>query len=304
MKRLLALALLGGLAACAPFRPVTASSGDLADYRRTRLAATVPEHLVACAAYLEHHPDGAWAAEVRADWEAGELAYFERAKTSRERAVEYLSWLPHGPHADAALAVLRAFDGHVADDETAHLVAAAKKTTAALDRQANERKAIEDDVLAEIAAVARAPLGAAPSAASDLFAVVRGPRPTTWGDGLVRTDRDAWVLPTREGPVARELERTIAIELRDGVVAAVELRGGGLFVALAEIAATRPFADGERGAALAHVIDVVKGALSAGAGCTDEEVDGGFTRRCSGSIVYVRQGEAGALDRIGIRQTR
>ncbi len=309
MKRTLALVLalvLPTTLGCAALRPVTASSDDLADYRKTRLAATVPEHLVASAAYLERHPRGAWADEVRASWETEELAYFERSQSSRERALEYLSWLPHGPHADAALAVVRAFDGHVADDETAHLVAAAKKTTAALDAQANERKALEDELLAAIAAIVRAPLGGPFSAAPDLVRVVRGARASTWGDGLERVEHDAFVLPSRDGPIARELERTIVADEREGVLVGAELRGLHLFATLLELASTRPSSDADAPAALAHVVDVAKGALPpAAAGCSDDASDRGWVRRCPGVVVYVRPGEPGVADspdRVGIRR--
>lgn len=262
MKRtaLLALALL--VTGCAAMRPMTASSSDLADYRKVRLAATMPEHLVASQEYLARHPDGAWATDVRDAWEREEPEYFAYAQTSRARALEYLSYLPRGPHADAALATLRAFDGHIAEDETSRLVAAAKRTTAELDARSAERKQIQEELLAAIAAVVRAPLGAPLDPGSDLARVLRGKGSGTWGDGLVRKEHYVYVLPIKNGSVDRELEATIEVRLREGVLVFAELRGVGLLSRVAELASTQPSGPAERAAALAYVEDVVRGATS------------------------------------------
>ena len=290
MKRALLGAVVLVVTGCAELRPMTATSTDLADYRKVRLAATVPEHLVASQEYLAHHPDGAWAVDVRASYEREEAEYFAHAQTSRARAVEYLSYLPRGPHADAALATLRAFDGHIADDETSRLVAAAKRTTAELDARSAERKQIQEDLLAAIAAIVRAPLGVPLDRAPDLARALRGKGSGTWGDGLVRKEHYVYVLPIKNGSVDRDLEVTMEVRLREGVLVSAELRGVGLLSRLSELASTQPSGAAERAAALAYVEDVVRGATS---GQTDPRTK-----------VSVHQGDEGEVDWVRIEKTR
>src|SRR5665811_1665999 len=92
--------------------------GDLRDYREFRTAAHEGRRLAKAQRYLARHPEGAWAAEVRALFDAEEEAWFEAAKASRTRAREYVIDLPDGPHADGARALLVLFDEHQGDVET------------------------------------------------------------------------------------------------------------------------------------------------------------------------------------------
>ena len=89
-------------AGCATFRPMTAGSGDLADYRAFRVAAAPGTRLARAKKYLEQHPSGAFTAEVRAAFDEEEPRYFERAQASQEGARRYLADLPDGPHAVAS----------------------------------------------------------------------------------------------------------------------------------------------------------------------------------------------------------
>src|SRR4051794_6590185 len=71
-----AIAVLG----CSTLRPVTAGSGDLADYRAFRVAAAPGTRLARAKKYLDAHPTGAFVEEVRAAWDDEEPRYFERAQ--------------------------------------------------------------------------------------------------------------------------------------------------------------------------------------------------------------------------------
>jgi hypothetical protein len=101
----LSLAMQG----CAPARPLVASRDDYADYRKTRLAPSVPARLAAATLYLERHRDGAWNGEVAEWFVRAESRYYESRKTSPEGVEEYLAALPSGPHGDDARARLASY---------------------------------------------------------------------------------------------------------------------------------------------------------------------------------------------------
>ena len=150
--RLLPLPLLL-LSACAVPRQMLASPGDLADYRVVRTAANEGRRLYEMQRYLARHPDGAFAAEVRGAFDAEEAAFFERAKTSRAGALDYVVDLPEGPHVEAARALLVLFDAHSDDVDTLVLLAEARRTAAKLDYEEARRHRVGELVLAEAAAL-------------------------------------------------------------------------------------------------------------------------------------------------------
>src|SRR5260370_10324735 len=100
---LLVAAALTLPAGCAVGRQMLADSGDLADYRTFRVAEHEGVRLARATRYLEAHPRGVWADEVRATLDREEPLYFEAATASRAKTSEYLTDLPHGPHAPAAI---------------------------------------------------------------------------------------------------------------------------------------------------------------------------------------------------------
>ena len=102
MKRR-ALALTLALSGCATFRPMTAGSGDLEDYRAFRVASAEGTRLARAKKYLELHPSGTFAEEVRAVFEEEEPRYFEKAQATREGARRYLADLPDGLRSIALL---------------------------------------------------------------------------------------------------------------------------------------------------------------------------------------------------------
>ena len=208
MRRFALLAAAAfALVGCATLRPVTAASADLEDYQTIRLVSNEGERLVAAQRYLSRHPDGAWAADVRAQFERAEAAYFEQAKESRAGAIGYLAVLPSGPHADAAMAAVRAFDGHIADDETAHLVEAARRSTAALDVAQKERREAAEFVLqSSVVLLTSGAIGKSIADNDALRQLLEGARSGTWG-GTPHRRVAAWsyLVPTRTGPEPREI---------------------------------------------------------------------------------------------------
>src|SRR5688500_9404005 len=81
MKRALCMLLLTG---CASFKTVLAPPNDLEDYRAYRVAAYRGTRLARAQKYLERHPAGTFADEVRAAFEEEEPRYFAEAQESRD----------------------------------------------------------------------------------------------------------------------------------------------------------------------------------------------------------------------------
>lgn len=96
------LFLLGG---CAPF---FTSTEDYASYRATRTANSLDERMQALRIYLDEHPEGAFASEVKSFYERAEPLYFEVRKSTIVGLRAYLEALPNGPHAEEARARLSA----------------------------------------------------------------------------------------------------------------------------------------------------------------------------------------------------
>lgn len=310
---MLAAALALASAGCAVPRQMLASPGDLADYRAFKVAADEGRRLFEAQRYLERHPDGAWAEEVRALFDAEEAAFFEAAKLSRVRAREYVVDLPHGPHADAARSLMVLFDEHQEDADTLILLAQARRTGAMLDYETNRRRRASETVLAQVAAlldpaVYGARLDAPPPA---LSAALRGGVALTWGGGShARRHEDLFfVVPTPDGAHAAAIDDNLQVWVEGGVIARGEVSGEDLFVRWAEsllVHVLDPGAPADRHAAAVAVIDVLGGALEATlpeARCRAGLAEGGLlARRCDGWEVTVRMGAApGTEDSVEVR---
>jgi len=315
MRVLCTLALVA-LAGCAAAKPILADSGDLADYRAFRVAAQRGTRLARAQHYLEAHPRGAWADEVRAAFEAEEPAFFEAAKASRRAAIEYLVDLPHGPHAAAAYSVLAAFDAKDDDFETTKLLAEARRTDAMLEHAAEKRRAVGERIVACVVALLEPsaygkPLDDAPPA---LRRALGGVSAATWGGTRTRMDVDlAFVLPTPGGREERTASLELSVRVENGVVTEGRVWGPDLFVRWAEADAMRPFdasAPQARGAAATHAKDVLGGALEGllpADRCRAPLTETGelIARKCDGWTVSVTMGEfAGAPDVILVRGPR
>lgn len=115
--RVLALLVLAGtvLSGCALF----AAKGDYRDYRAIRLADDDQDRAIRMAEYVEAHPEGSWAAEVRAERAEAEPSIFEATKSTRDGLAFYLRAYPNGTYSAQAqqrLAALSAVQGR-RDDE-------------------------------------------------------------------------------------------------------------------------------------------------------------------------------------------
>jgi hypothetical protein len=307
--RLAAMAAAAGAAGCAVTTQMLAAPDDLADYRAFRAAAYEGTRLARAQDYVERHPRGAWADEVRAAFDVEEAAWFESAKVSRSRAREYVVELPRGPHVEAARSLLLLFDEHQGDIETLELLASARRTAAMLDAETERRRRVGDLVLQEIAALLDpqtwgARLEDPPPA---LAGVLRGAASRSWGGvtAAQRADRLYFVVPTPQGAQARDAEVRFQLVLSKGRVTEGWVEGEDLFVRWAEAITVRvldPTAPRDRASAAATVVDVLAGAAEAqlpAASCErrpraqDGEI---LARDCDGWSVSARMGAGAGED--------
>jgi hypothetical protein len=295
---------------CALARPMIAEDHDLADYRAYRVAAHPGARLFYADEYLREHPKGAWVDEVRADFDHDEEAYFERAKTSRDAAREYLAFLPHGPHAPQTVALIAAFDTNLEELELAEVARKVRHNEATLESAAVARRRVSEVILAAVGALSddnvySAPFGTQP----EPIARVLAPRaPATWGKIPDARVHDLYfVLPTRPERESRVASISIRLERGDdGRVVRGVVEGEDLFVRWLEadrIVALDPTQLGDRTEAGEHALDILGGALESRFPrnhCLVREARNAlYARACDGlSVVMTMAESAGALDRI------
>ena len=303
--------------ACAVPAQMLAEPADLADYRSFRKAAYEGARLALAHQYIERHPNGAWADEVRRVFDAEEPGWFELAKTSRWRARAYLIDMPWGPHADAARALVNLFEGHPEDVETLELIAKAELMEATLNAESATRKRVGELVLEELAALVdkatwAARLDAPPAT---LEGVLRGPARSTWGWGGTklnseRTDRVFFVVPTPDGPVTRDVDVRFQLKLERGRVTQGTIQAANLFVRWAEAMRAHTLDmdnANDRTTAALEIVEVLKGALEAqlpAVRCRVKPIGRGgiLTRACNGWLVSARMGNrSGDADTIEVR---
>lgn len=285
-----AFCLLALLSSCAPLRGVLAPNDDLDAYRAYRFASGDGERLARAQRYLDGHPRGVWASEVSAALAEGEPAYFERAKESREAAIDYLAHLPTGPHAAAALAVVDVFDRRLHDLEAARLLVEARRTETLLERASAQRRAAVDELVALVAVLLHesswgVSLDELPA---ELRRAIVGPARSTWGAPTSRDIELFFSVPAHSGRESRILSARFELVLEHGRVAEGRLRGPDLFVRWAEasLVETLDAADvADRAHARAHVRDLLEGALEATlpkARCVVDVTNALVERRCNG----------------------
>ena len=315
-RTVIPVALLVSGAACAVPRQMLAGPNDLADYRAYRLATREGTRLARAQKYLERHPRGAWAGEVRVAFHAEESAWFEAAKNSRAIASDYLVDLPNGPHAEAARALLGLFDQRESDLDMLELLAASRRTGVALDLESDRRRRVGEVVLEELSALLdpstwSTGLDDPPRA---LSAVLRGSAARTWGSAPTgfRQDELFFVLPTPTGPESRVAEVRFRLVLdHDRAVRGI-IEGEDLFVRWAEANETRVLdstAPADRSAAASEVLEVLAGALEArlplprcAVRLSQDEI---FARACDGWRAFARMGaRAGENDVIVVQGPR
>jgi hypothetical protein len=293
-------------------RAMLAEPGDLADYRAFRAAAHAGMRLRRAQEYLRAHPDGAFTVEVRSAFEREEPEYFERAKTSRARASEYLQSLPDGPHAQAAVALLTTFDVSMEDILTEELLRDARRTEATLEKAAARRRAVGEAILARLGALLDKNVYGArlEDAPAPLKRVLQGDARSTWGTiPWQREDDFYFTLPTRPERQSRFASVSFSVALEADVVTEGSIEGPDLFVHWTEAAQMRaldPTVAEDREIAAAHVHDVVGGALEATMPpdrCARKPEPGELVARaCDGWRATVAMGaRAGDVDTILIR---
>ena len=307
-------ALVFGLAGagCTTLRPMTAGSGDLADYRAFRVAAAPGTRLARAKKYLDQHPSGAFAEEVRAAWETEEPRYFEGAQASREGALRYLADLPDGPHAVAALALLTALESSMQDAELRDIARKAQYDDAKLEAAAVQRRAVGEAILGAVGVLLDEEVYGAARASGPpaLRTLMMGRTESTWGAVPVRREEDLYfLLPTRPDRESRLVTLEITLTERDGVVTVGTVSGADLLVRWAEadqIVKLDPSATADRTEAQVHAMERLGGALERrfpSGECADSRAARElYHRACNGwEAVVVPGTEAGAADSIVIR---
>jgi hypothetical protein len=242
VKRLLPLVLL---TQCAVMRPIVASNADLAEARQVKLAHAEGDRLSRMGKYLEHHPKGEWAGEFRAAFDAEEPAFYRASTKSRGAAIDYLAWLPRGPHAEAAFALVRSFDEPVAETEESRMLNAAQQNEKRLERLAQERQDAKDAALeAAHVLVDPANYGRHVEQSPDLARFMLG----GLNFGRTPTKRTrvlSFTIPTKNGPLARTLEFTVTLTTKDENVVGAVIDGPDLFQRWAEASLVREVSPSE-----------------------------------------------------------
>ena len=316
MARSLLLPALLALSSCAVGRQMLAENGDLADYRAFRVAGHEGVRLARASRYLEAHPSGAWADEVRATFNREEPLYFEASTASRAKTSEYLADLPRGPHAQAAIELLAAFDTHVEDVATARLLRNARHTEAVLERANAQRRAVGEHILEGVSALLDADVyGKRPEEFPEaLRRALRGASSATWGTApSSRSEELFYSVPGRTERVSRLVAIELDVELARGEAVRGVLRGPDLFVSWEEADAVEPrdpTNPADRARAAVHATDVLSGALEAhlpASRCAPPAPPQGMllVRSCDGWTVAVTQGASpGSTDTLVVTGPR
>lgn len=297
---------------CATFKPMVASSGDLEDYRAFRVAGAEGTRLARARRYLERHPKGSFAAEVRAAFDEEEPRYFERAQGSREGARRYLADLPDGPHAAAALTLLTALESNMQDAELRDIARRARHDDAKLETAAVQRRAVGEAILGATGVLLDENVYGVPRAEGPpaLRTLMTGRTGSTWGAMPARREEDLFfLLPTRPERESRLVTLEVTLDEKGGLVTGGRVEGTDMLVMWAEadqIAKLDPSASEDRTEAQVHAMDRLGGALErrfpSGA-CPDVRGDRElYHRSCDGWEVVVLPGlGAGTKDAIIIR---
>ena len=297
------------LAACR-LDTVVARPADLEDYRAFRVAAAEGTRLARARRYLDLHPNGAFAGEVRAVFDEEEPRWYAEAKGSRAGVRRYLVDLPGGPHVAAAESLLVAYSSSMREAELADLAQNVRIDDARLEAAAAQRRAVGEAVLAHLGPLLEASTYGVPREESRIRALLsRG----TWGGPAAHHAQSyVFVLPTRPARSSRVLTlETSTLEER-GVVTGAWLAGEDMFVRWAEadkIVALDPTSQADRTEAQIHVSSRLEGALEGrfpAGSCKDlREGRELYHRACDGWEATVTAGEsAGTKDTIEIRSPR
>lgn len=254
------------LCACGAVDPMLARPDDLADYRAFRVAAAEGTRLRRAQVYLARHPNGRFAVEVGAAFEAEEARFFAAAQESRSGVRSYLVDLPEGPHAGAALALLVAFRSDMREAELQDLARRVRSEDARLEVAAGQRRAVSEAILAAVGVLLDEDVYGMPvlEAPPKLCALLLGPSGATWGAVPVRRDHDLFfLLPTRPERQSRLLTLETSVRLVNGAISGATVEGSDLFVRWAEADQMFPLdaSAEDRTEAQIHAMTRLQGAL-------------------------------------------
>lgn len=300
------------VSACATFRPMVAGPRDLEDYRAFRVAAAEGTRLARAQTYLKRHPTGAFADEVRHAFDEEEPRFFEACQANRSGAQRYLTDLPDGPHASAALALLNALESNMEEAALLDVIQKARGDEARFESAAALRRRVGEAILSGVGVllddgvygISRAD---APPA---LRSVLTGSAASTWGALPGRRDEDLFfTLPTRPAPESRLLTLEFSIVEDDDRIVSGKVSGDDMFVRWLEadkIVRVDPTSIEDRTEAQVHAMDRLGGALERrfpAATCTElrgeKEL---YHRKCEGwEVVVVPGSRAGDKDSIVVR---
>lgn len=272
--------LLALATSCAAARGFGTSPDEYALYRRTRVAEAPDHRLMAAARYLAEHPRGAWANEVRADFEALDERWFELKRKSPAGLRDYLAALPSGPHAARARELLEAAEA--AARRRADL-SQGREIEQRIAAAAERRKAVRGAVRGWLGALLhpdafRVPLAKAPRELVVPWSLEL-PAPVCKRTSLGETSCFKLLdLPYEVqedgGAEAREATLTVTLARSDaGVPVEAKLAGPNLFVRMEEAARARPVGDDApsraraAGEAAKLVREVFEGARPDASGC-------------------------------------
>jgi hypothetical protein len=308
---MLALVLPG----CAVSRAMLADSSDLQDYRAFRVAADQGVRLARAQTYLQRHPKGAWFQEVQQVFDEEEAEYFEATKGSRLVARDYLTNLPAGPHAEAAVALLTAFDTNLEELELQQVVRDARRSDAMLERASQDRKRVAETIMASLAAMLDLGSYGAPLAESKagLRELLMGSTASTWGSVPKVREQDLFfTVPTTSGRTSRVLSlRTTAI-VDGNLVVGLRLVGTDMFICWYE-SVRLALLDGsqtkDRIEAAVFAREILAGAsesLMPAARCAppQDQEDSLLIRSCDGLLLVATAGLGGRPDEIQVTWQR
>ncbi|WP_437339222.1 hypothetical protein [Sorangium sp. So ce394] len=267
-------AALSVLSGCASRPALLASHDDYAAYRATRVSRTLEGRLAAASAYLERHPEGAFAAEVRAYLARAEPVYYAAKRGTAAGLAAYLATLPRGAFREDATRRLRAL---VRERSAGDLLSrAARETDAQLSRQRAERARVREELAAWLRrflgreAWGR-PLAEAPAEVIVPFSLtLPAPRCAPAGEGAaVCAKRIALPFVVNAGgeSAPRQAEIEISV-LGDAAGRPIEvaIRGPDLFTRLEEARSAREVAPDDpegRIGGIALAVELARGAFAA-----------------------------------------
>jgi hypothetical protein len=291
---------------------MVAGSGDLEDYRAFRVAAAEGTRLARALRYLERHPKGAFADEVRGAFDEEEPRFFERSQATSEGARRYLADLPDGPHATAALALITALRSTMADAELRDIARKVRYEDAKLETAAVQRRAVGEAILGAVGVLLDENVyGVTPAEGPPtLRALMLGRTGSTWGTVPSHREEDLFfLLPTRPERESRLVTLEVTLLEEDGLVTSARIEGTDLLVRWAEadqIVKLDPTAPGDRTEAQMHALDRLAGALERrfpASSCPDQRGERDlYHRRCDGwEVAVVPSASAGEKDAIILR---